>query len=169
MKNMKKILILVVLFSGFAVSSFAQGGSATKSATSHANIITPISISGDATMEFGNLAVSASSGTAVLDNANGLGVSGGVSKVGGISPKSAAFTVAGAASTNYSVTLPPSTITLTGSNGGTMILWNFTSNCSGNTQAGGIDYFKVGATLNVDGSQVAGSYSGVFDVTVNYN
>ena len=156
MKNMKKILILVVLFSGFAASSFAQGGTATTNASSHAQIISPITILKTQDMEFGNLAVSASLGTAVIDNADGLSVTGGVSKVGVTASKSAAFTVTGQASTAYSVTLPPSTITLTGPSG-TMILWNFTSNCSGNTGGTGINSFKVGATLNVAGSQDVGN------------
>jgi len=167
MKNMKKILILVVLFSGFAASSFAQGGTATTNASSHAQIISPITILKTQDMEFGNLAVSASLGTAVIDNADGLSVTGGVSKVGVTASKSAAFTVTGQASTAYSVTLPPSTITLTGPSG-TMILWNFTSNCGGLIGAG-TDSFKVGATLNVAGSQDVGNYTGTFPVIVNYN
>ena len=35
--------------------------------------------------------------------------------------------------------------------------------------AGGSDTFNVGATLNVGATQAAGTYSGTFAVTVNYN
>ncbi len=37
------------------------------------------------------------------------------------------------------------------------------------TLVGGSDTFNVGATLNVGAAQVAGTYSGTFAVTVNYN
>ncbi len=37
------------------------------------------------------------------------------------------------------------------------------------TLIGGSDTFNVGATLLVGGSQAAGTYSGLFTVTVNYN
>ncbi len=37
------------------------------------------------------------------------------------------------------------------------------------TLVGGSDTFNVGATLNVGATQAAGTYSGTFDVTVNYN
>ncbi len=34
---------------------------------------------------------------------------------------------------------------------------------------GGVDDFKVGATLQLDAAQAAGAYTGTFTVTVNYN
>ncbi len=37
------------------------------------------------------------------------------------------------------------------------------------TLAGGSDTFNVGATLHVGATQAAGTYSGTFSVTVNYN
>jgi hypothetical protein len=49
-------------------------------------------------------------------------------------------------------------------------LSNFSSSPSvGQLSAGGTQTLAVGATLTVGSSQATGSYSGSFDVTVNYN
>lgn len=53
------------------------------------------------------------------------------------------------------------------SGGNTMAIGSFTNN-SGGSLSGGTDSFNVGATLTVGASQAAGSYSGTYTVTVNY-
>lgn len=170
MKNMKKILILVVLFSGFAASSFAQGTGTTGIASAYANIITPLTISSPVPMAFGNIAVNANLGTVLLPATSGTPTrvpSGGVTlpAVTGI-VTAAKFSAAGLASSAYSVSLPGVPIDI-----GAMTISAFTINAPGTSRTlngSGNDDFYVGGTLNVAGSEPAGSYSGTFEVTVNY-
>ena len=120
-------------------------------------------------MEFGTLAGDASiSGTAVINPTTGAkSVTGGVFDFGGIS-NAASFEVKGKKNTPYTIILPGS-VTLS-SGGNTMTLGSFTSNPSGTGIIGstGNDTLQVGATLQVGVNQPAGTYSGIFDVIVNY-
>ena len=170
MKNMKKVLVLAIVVLGFAASSFAQ---VTATASTTGTIITPIAITKDVDMNFGNIAVSPTlGGTVVLPTAGARTLTGGVTlPVVTGTVTAASFTVTGEGSSTYSITLPSSAITLTGPSG-TMTVQNFVSTPS-NTGAlsGGTQQVKVGATLNVAAAQAAGTYtnaSGLF-VTVNYN
>ncbi len=83
-------------------------------------------------------------------------------------PSAATFNVTGASGANYSITLP-SSATLT-SGGNTMTVDTYTDDAGATpTLVGGSDTFNVGATLHVGATQVSGTYSGTFAVTVNYN
>src|SRR5437762_9349774 len=107
MKNLTKVLAIASILIAGSTASFAQA-SATASAS--ATIITPISISKTVDMNFGNIAVSAStSGTVVLSTAGSrtTGGSGGVtlpSTTGTVA--AASFTVSGEPSLTYDITLP---------------------------------------------------------------
>ena len=169
MKNMKKILILVVLFFGFAASSFAQS---TDNATASATIIAPISIAKTADMNFGNIAVNASPGTVILATDGSRTKTGGVTLPIVVGTVTAAhFLVTGAISTTYAITLPTS-ITISHSTD-YMYVDTFISDPSSTGTIGnpsGTQVIWVGATLNVGASQAAGVYGpGSFPVTVNYN
>jgi hypothetical protein len=52
-----------------------------------------------------------------------------------------------------------------------MSVTNFVANPSGTGQLSGVgkQYVTVGATLNVGSNQLPGSYSGTFDLYVDYN
>jgi len=167
---MKTLLITALVLLGFAASTFAQ---VTATASTTATIITPIAITKDVDMNFGNIAVSPTLGGTVV-----LPTSGARTKTGGVTlpvvtgtVTAASFTVTGEGNSTYSITLPSSAITLTSANG-TMTVENFVSNPS-NTGAlsNGSQEIKVGATLNVGAAQPAGTYTNESDlfVTVNYN
>ena len=67
--NKKKLLALVILISGFTINSYSQ---ATATATATATVVTPITISKTADMNFGNIAVQAATGgTVTLTRASG--------------------------------------------------------------------------------------------------
>jgi hypothetical protein len=84
------------------------------------------------------------------------------------SPTSGVFTVTGAAGIGFSITLPATATITSGVN--TMTVNAFTSTPSGTgTLVAGTATVNVGATLNVAANQVAGSYTGTYPVTVNYN
>ena len=174
MKNISKVIVAAaILVAGSTTASFAQ---ATATASATAVIITPIAISKTVDMNFGNVAVSAStSGTVVLSTASGrtTGGSGGVtlpSTTGTVA--AASFNVTGQASYTYAITLPTSA-TLSDGASHTMNVGTFTSNPSstGTLSSGGAQTLLVGATLSVSAAQAAGTYtsSTAVPVTVNYN
>ena len=79
--------------------------------------------------------------------------------------------LSGAPNMTFSVNLPTTPVTLSGPNASAMTMTNFTSNlgaAKGTVGGGGTASFLVGATLNVGASQVPGSYTGSFSVTVSY-
>jgi hypothetical protein len=124
-------------------------------------------------MNFGNVAVSATAGTVVLTPAGSRSLTGGVTlpTIAG-TVAAASFNVTGANNYTYTITLPASALTISsGSNN--MTVTSFTSNpaTTGTLSATGAQTLNVGATLNVNASQAAGTYtSGTpFTVTVNYN
>src|SRR5687768_7382925 len=104
MKHVNKMFVVVLLLVGSA-SVKAQS---TAQATATATIVTPISISKTADMNFGNLAVDAVTGGSVeLTPAGSRIAADGVSlpaTAGTVS--AAAFTVTGNAGYTYAITLP---------------------------------------------------------------
>lgn len=134
----------------------------------------PISISKDSEMSFGTIAVSSGGGTVVLHPSGSRTASGGImlpSLTGTVS--AARFTVTGDAGYTYAITLPATDFVLTNTvSSATMTINVFTSTPSATgTLSGGTETVLVGATLNVSGSQTAGSYTNAagFEVTVQYN
>jgi hypothetical protein len=124
-------------------------------------------------MHFGTVAASGTSGTVVLDYADGRTTTGGVSLPSGSTlQKTAVFTVTGEGTSGFSISIPSSPITLTGSVSGSMTVSNFLADLgASSTLVGGSKTIKVKATLNVGAGQVAGTYTNASDlsVTVNYN
>src|ERR1700685_438080 len=131
MKNLTKIFATAAIIFAGASASFAQ---ATATASASATIVTPITITKTADMNFGNVAVSATiAGTAILAPA-GTRTTGGA---GGVTlpattgtVAAAAFTVAGQASYTYAITLPTTTVVITDGASHNMNVTAFTSNPS---------------------------------------
>jgi hypothetical protein len=162
---------IAIIMIGFSSSMLAQ---VTASATGTATIVTPIAIANAADMNFGNVAVSSSSGTVVLAPEGTRTTTGGVTLPATAGTVTAgSFSITGEGSYTYAITLPSSDYILTRSGESeTMAVNTFTSTPSGTgTLSSGSQTLNVGATLNVGGSQVAGTYTNAtgFDVTVNYN
>ncbi len=165
-----KLVATAIVLAGFASASYAQS---TATATATATIITPISITKNADMSFGNIAVQASTGgTVVLAPAGTRTRTSGVTLPATTGTVTAAsFTVNGTGTYTYAITLPSSATLTRASGSETMVANAFTSNPSatGALTAGTQD-IAVGATLNVAAAQVPGVYTSTgFDVTVNYN
>ena len=168
MKNLITLIAAVVLVAVAATANAQVTGTATGSAT----IITPIAIANAGHMNFGSIAVSTAPGTVVLSTAAARTASGGVTlpAVTG-TVTTAKFTVTGLGSSTYSISLPASYIISDGASH-SMTVNNFVSDPSGTgALTGGTQTINVGATLNVLGSQTAGTYTNAtgFNVTVNYN
>jgi hypothetical protein len=174
--NMKNILLILgttILALGYHQASYAQ---ATATASASANVISPISLTKNVDMNFGNIAVSASTGGTVILATGGTrskGGAGGVTLPATSGTVAAAnFTVSGNASYTYAITLP-SSVTISDLGGHTMTVNGFNSNPSstGTMSGGGTQTITVGATLSVSSAQASGTYNnstGV-PVTVNYN
>ncbi|MCF8371356.1 MAG: DUF4402 domain-containing protein [Bacteroidales bacterium] len=170
MKTISKLSALAIVMILFATSTFAQ---VTATASASAQILTPIAITKTVDMNFGNLAVNATSGTIVLTPASSRSNTGGVTFLNGNNGTvtAASFTVTGLADATYSITLPAGATTISYSgNDMTVDSWTSTPTPTG-TLTGGTQTLNVGATLNVPASSPAGLYTSAtpFEVTVNYN
>ena len=171
MKRTFSLCIAAVALAGFTTHASAQE---VASATATATIVTPISITKDVDMNFGNVAVrSTAGGTVVLSPAGLRTATGGVTLPAANGTVSAAsFTVSGTGSYHYTITLPVSAITIS-SGANTMTVTTFTSTPSGvgGVLTAGEQTLNVGATLNIGAAQPSGVYVSdtPFDVTVNYN
>jgi hypothetical protein len=172
MKNILRLSAAALLLSVGSFSTASAQASATATAT--ATIVTPISISKTTDMNFGNVAVNATTaGTVEMTPAGSRTPTGGVTLPATQGTVAAAsFDVSGQAGYTYAITLPTTTLAI--SNGSaSMDVHSFTSSPSatGTLSSNGTDVVTVGATLDVDPAQAAGIYSSTtpFSVTVNYN
>ena len=168
-----KIFALTIAILGItAVTSFAQN-TASATASASGTIVTPIAITKNVDLNFGNIA-SGTAGTVKLEASAAATrtASTGITLPGNTGTVTAAkFTVTGAADYAYTFTVPSTATTITRQSGTeTMTVDNFTSN-AGTTITGGSVEVYVGATLHVGANQVAGVYTSAtpFTVTVNYN
>jgi hypothetical protein len=151
--------------------SDAQAASATNTAT--ATVVTPIAIAAGDTLRFGSFSTSAASQTVTINATTGTRTSSGAllatSTVG-----RATFNVTGSGVLTYAITLPTNgTVNITTGTATapeTMAVSNFTSDPSGTgALTAGAQTLGVGATITTVGSQVAGAYTGTFNVSVEYN
>ncbi|MDQ0639295.1 hypothetical protein QF042_002860 [Pedobacter sp. W3I1] len=168
---MKKSIIAIGIT--LSVFCFVSSGFAQASATADASatIVTPISISKTADMNFGNVATNGAVGTVVLAPAGTRTSTGGVTvptTVGTVT--AASFTVSGSGAYTYAITLPSSVVITSGTDNMTVNTFTSTPATTG-TLTAGTQIIKVGATLNLVASQAVGSYTSAtpFTVTVNYN
>ena len=151
---MEILLVIFLTVSGFLLIGYGE------------RIAAPISISAGGDMDFGTMVTTGTAGTVTVTPA-GVRTSVNVDLFGGF-PAAASFDVTGKVDQAYFITLPSSATLTSGAN--TMTIDTFTDDAGASpTLPGGSDTFNVGATLNVGATQAAGTYSGTFSVTVNYN
>lgn len=171
--NLKHRTLKLALVSAFALGSIGFGVNsyaATQTANGTATIVSAISITKVADLRFGTVAPHATlTGTVVMTPAGGRTAGGSATLSAVDTGGAASFTVDGDSTATYVITLPSTAVTI--SNGANnMTIDTFTSNPSGTgLLAGGTQNLLVGGTLNVAAAQVAGSYTGTFDVSVDYN
>ncbi|MFP4470100.1 MAG: DUF4402 domain-containing protein [Bacteroidales bacterium] len=146
---------------------------ASDEAVASATIIAELGIAKVDDLLFGNIIADADGGTVTV-YADGTatsydGVNAPTAFVGTVQP--ATFTVTGAIGATYNISLPADGVVLTDPvSTETMTLSAFTSTpTTPSTLADLTETLTVGATLNVGGGQEPGTYTGTFDVTVQYN
>lgn len=166
---MRNSLRLVVV-GAVAAASFATSAQAatTATGTATAEVLSSLTVTATADLQFGQIA--ANTGGSVTVNADSsVASSGALISTGTRSP--AAFDVVGSPNAMVVVSLPTAAVNLTRSGGTeTMSLGGFNTNPNGAFQldASGNGAFNVGGTLSVASGQVAGAYSGTFQVSVEY-
>lgn len=139
-------------------------------------LLASVSASGQTLVNTGGLSFGAftagSGGTVTVTPGGARMKTGSVILVNQAGTASAAqFTITGTPSAVFVITLPADGTTfLTDGASGSMALNSFVSSPSGTgvLSGGGTQTINVGATLSVGNLQATGSYSGSFNVTVNY-
>ena len=87
----------------------------------------------------------------------------------GTSAAAGVFAITGANSSAFSILLPTS-VSITGPGTAMNITsWVHDAGASPTTDGTGLATLKVGATLTLSANQTAGSYTGNYDVVINYN
>jgi hypothetical protein len=174
---MKRLLVsAAVLGLLSSAPAFAQAGpSSTVSTDAHATIVERISVTNVlndviTSLNFGSIAAPVqTAGTVSVDASGNLTSSNPNLIISGSTGSVPTFTVTGSPGLAYGTTIAQS-VSLTGSNGGTMTATLAKSGGSSNLDSTtGLDSFKVTGVLGVGVDQTPGTYSGSFDVTVQYN
>lgn len=175
---MKKISLLAII----AIAAFSTNANAqavvSAPATATATIITPIAITKDTDMNFGDIATNGTNGTVVLTTVSTRSATGGAS-FSAATPgtiTSAKFNVTGMANYGYSISIPNSLVLTHATTANTMTVGTITNSigaagAAGTLSATGSQDIFIGGTLSLVGAQLAGVYTNTTDlkVTVNYN
>jgi hypothetical protein len=143
---------------------------AARTAPAEAAVLNPLGILKRADLDFGTLVV-AGAGTAVIDP-----LTGALTPTGSIVPAGAAahparFTGTGSKNSVVHIRIPTTPITVTRAGGTeTMTVSNWTLDGATNRKVppGSTFDFAVGATLGVGAAQADGTYTGTFNITVQY-
>ncbi len=170
MKAMNHLKLAAVLMAGtgLAALSTSQAWADSANSSADAEVVTPIGISNTTGLNFGRVAETGVAGTVVLDTASARTPTN-VDLLSGGTVTAATFAVTGEVSEAYSITLPASATIISGANNMTVDTFTHDAGGAPALDGSGNDSFNVGATLNVGAAQAAGSYTGTFAVTVNYN
>lgn len=169
-KYAKARIALLAATTVFGVGVTGSAIAATATSNADATIIQAISISNTAGLDFGSVVADSASAGTVTMSAAGTRSCTTVTCVAQDAGQASGFDVSGEASYTYTITLPAST-SLSDGAGNSMTVDTFTDSKSGagTLDGTGADSFTVGADLSVGMGQVAGTYNGTFDVTVEYN
>jgi len=166
---MKKSIIIIAVFIMIGTGLIAQNTATTNAA---AKILSALTIQKNVDLNFGTMTMPTAA-TQVNLTAGGVRTTPGNITLLAQAPlaTASAYSVSGDNGATYAITLPSSCIITAPY--GWMQVDNFTTSKVGNIStlnaSNGTDSFTVGATLEVNFPQYAGSYSGTFDVSVAYN
>lgn len=161
--KMLKMAAVTLLISGL-ISSNAMAASTT--GTADALVIKPLAIEVDPTpLSFGGI-VSGPAGTVTVDVTFGtLSSTGGIQTVVPSAHSQSFFSVTGEGNRAFNTTVD-SSVTL--SNGTDSMTADLTSSNTSPLNAGGFGLIAMGGTLSVGANQASGSYTGTYNVSVDY-
>ncbi len=162
MLNKSKIALLGAFAAAAMVSTGANA--ATQTATAEVDILAPVTLTQTAGLDFGVVAAGAAAGTVTLPNSSNVRTcSAGLACVG--AAQRGTFDVTGASSYTIDITVAAST-SLTGA--GAPMSLTLNPSATSVVATGAAQTFYVGGTLNVGASQVAGTYTGTYNVSADY-
>jgi hypothetical protein len=155
-----------------AASGVASAGTPV-AATGGAQIgvLSPVSVIKKSDLNFGTVVTSTTAGTVVLNPLNGSRTTTGGLLAVGTAAHAAVFTSTGSKNSVVIIHLPTVASTLKrvgGTETVTASTWTADGNTTRKIPANQTFDFAVGATLNVGAAQVAGTYVGTFQITVQY-
>jgi len=155
----------IALLGAAAVAMISTGANAaTVSATAEVDILAPVTLAQTAGLDFGVVAAGAAAGTVTLTPASDVrSCTAGLACVG--AANRGAFSVVGASGYTVIISVAPTT-TLTGV--GAPMSLSLTSSTPSVIASGLAQTFHVGGTLAVGAAQTAGSYTGTFSVSADY-
>ncbi|MDB5451853.1 MAG: hypothetical protein JWO33_431 [Caulobacteraceae bacterium] len=160
---MHKLLVGAAALAILAVGTQAFAAD-NATATATANIVTPISVTSDQNLIFGNL-LAGTGGTVVVSPLDARTKTGGITLLTGVAPKAAHFAIV--ADTNggatYVVSYTKTDLTGAGPDLVISAITSDTAPTSGNAST------KVGATITVASAQAPGTYTGSLTATAVYN
>lgn len=130
----------------------------------------PIAIGSTQALGFGGFVANAG-GLLTISPAGIRSTTGAVLLLPSMGGSAAQFSVSGDAGMSYAITLPPDGTVSLASGANTMAVNGFSSSPgpTGQLGLGGTQTLAVGARLSVGANQPPGSYSGSFQITVDYN
>ena len=146
---------------GAAAPAFAADNA---TATANANIITPLTVTSDQNLVFGNI-LAGTGGTVVVAPNDGRTKTGGVTLLGGTTATAAHFHVAADTTGGATYTVAYTKVDLTGP-GTAMAISAITPDNA--TPSGTSVDLKVGATITVASGQTPGVYAGSITATATY-
>jgi hypothetical protein len=170
MKKAIKLFVAVILMAGFTTGLKAQG---SLNASVGALIVDAMGISEGTGMHFGTMFVPSTVATVILATDDSRTTTGTITLLPGpIAARAGSYDITGIANAGYTITIDASTTITSGIPADDMTVDNFVCSYGGKTSnlsAGGADSFKIGATLHLASGQPTGTYSGNFNISVDYN
>lgn len=163
MLNKTKFALLGVVAAAAMASTGAQA--ATQTASAEVDIVAAVQLAQNDGLDFGVVASSGTAGTVALPTtSNTRTCSAGVTCVG--TALRGRFTVSGATSSYVvAITVPASTTLNSGANS---IVLSLTPSMTTFTSTGAAQEFFVGGSLAVGANQAAGTYTGTYSVSADY-
>ena len=161
--NKKLLLIAGVAITSVGISTSVVAAQATGSAT--ANVIAPIGITNTSALQFGEI-IGGTAGTVVVTPL-GAAVGGSLPSAG--TPSAGTFDITGEGNRTFSIAIAKVSELVNGTDN--LVIGTFTNTADGatGTLASGTLTLGVGATITLDGSEPAGTYTGTYTVDVDYN
>lgn len=158
-----KVALAIGFVAGMAAS--ASSFAATASGTASASVLQPIAITAGQSLEFGAFAGN-SAGTVVIDTAGARSATGGVLLANNNGTyRQGQFSVTGTGNSTFAITYPSAFNITSGANSMSVTV----AGPATGTLSSGSATINVGGTVTVGANQAAGSYTGTYTMTVEYN
>ncbi len=166
---MKKIFALAAVSAAVIATPAAAQSATANDGVATATVVAPISVThtNGAALSFGSFA-SGAAGSIVVNAADGIASTTGVTILAGSTSSADRFDVTGEGNRTFSIsTTGGSLANTTGTTGTPMTFVTASSNTG--TLVSGVANFRVGGTLTVPATVNSGVYVGSYSATVAYN